>query len=80
MHCVMHAFNNHVKVLHSVTLIGLLDQSAVLSGEVIFLHAYHLGQAIACPTYIPTLRFCTTSHHLPNWSKWRFYFQKPYIP
>ncbi len=36
MHFVMHAFNNHVKVLHEVTPIDLLVQSAVLSDGVVF--------------------------------------------
>ena len=35
MHFVMHAFNNHVRVLHDVTPIDLLAQSAVLSDRVI---------------------------------------------
>ena len=35
MHSVMHAFNNHVKVLHDVTPIDLLAQSAVLSDEMV---------------------------------------------
>ncbi len=35
MHFVMHAFNNHVKVLHDVTPIDLLAQSAVLSDGVV---------------------------------------------
>ncbi len=30
MHFVMHAFNNHVGILHNVTPIDLLGQSAVL--------------------------------------------------
>ncbi len=34
-HFVMHAFSNHVKVLHSVAPIDLLDQSAVLSDGVV---------------------------------------------
>ncbi len=35
MHFVMHAFNNHVKVLHTVTPIDLLAQSVVLSDGVV---------------------------------------------
>ena len=35
---VMHAFNNHVEVLHNVTPIDLLAQSAVLSDGVVMLH------------------------------------------
>ncbi len=35
MHFVMYAFNNHVKVLHNVTPIDLLAQSAVLSDRVV---------------------------------------------
>ena len=35
MHFVMHAFSNHVKVLHNVTPIDLLVQSAVLSDGVV---------------------------------------------
>ena len=35
MHFVMHAFNNHVEVLHNVTPIDLLVQSAVLSDGVV---------------------------------------------
>ena len=35
MHFVMYAFSNHVGVLHNVTLIDLLDQSAVLSDGVV---------------------------------------------
>ncbi len=35
MHFVMHEFNNHVKVLHDVTPIDLLAQSAVLSDGVV---------------------------------------------
>ena len=35
MHFVMHAFNNHVRVLHNVTPIDLLVQSAVLSDGVV---------------------------------------------
>ncbi len=35
MHFVMHAFSNHVKVLHDVTPIDLLAQSAVLSDGVV---------------------------------------------
>ncbi len=42
MHFVMHAFSNHVEVLHSVTPIDLLAQSAVLSDGVVveILHKY----------------------------------------
>ena len=36
MHFVMHVFNNHVRVLHGVTPIDLLVQSAVLSDGVVF--------------------------------------------
>ncbi len=36
MHSVMHAFSNYVEVLHGVTPIDLLVQSAVLSDEVVF--------------------------------------------
>ena len=35
MHFVINAFNTHIKVLHSVTPIDLLDQSAVLSDGVV---------------------------------------------
>ena len=35
MHFVMHAFSNHVRVLHDVTSIDLLAQSAVLSDGVV---------------------------------------------
>ena len=35
MHFVMYAFSNHVRVLHNVTPIDLLDQSAVLSDGVV---------------------------------------------
>ena len=35
MHFAMHAFNNHAEVLHSVTPIDLLAQSAVLSDGVV---------------------------------------------
>ena len=35
MHFVIHVFSNHVMVLHDVTPIDLLDQSAVLSDEVV---------------------------------------------
>ena len=40
MHFVIHAFNNHAEVLHSVTPTDLLDQSAVLSDAVVakYLH------------------------------------------
>ena len=57
MHFVMYSFSNHIEVLHNVTPIDLLDQSAVLSDRVVFLRTHHLGQALACPSYIPTLRF-----------------------
>ena len=45
MHFVMYAFSNHVGVLHNVTLIDLLDQSAVLSDGVVaeYLHKYSVG-------------------------------------
>ncbi len=45
----MHAFSNHVKVLHSVTPIDLLDQSAVLSDGVVVvvLHNFTLFVATA---------------------------------
>ena len=36
MHFVMHAFNNHVKVLHNVTPLAQLEQVAVLSDGVVF--------------------------------------------
>ncbi len=36
MHFVMHAFSNYVKVLHGVTPIDPLAQSAVLSDGVVF--------------------------------------------
>ena len=36
MHFVMYAFSNHVGVLHNVTPIDLLVQSAVLSDGVVF--------------------------------------------
>ncbi len=35
MHFVIYAFSNYVEVLHNVTPIDLLDQSAVLSDRVI---------------------------------------------
>ena len=35
MHFVMYAFSNHIEVLHNVTPINLLDQSAVLSDRVV---------------------------------------------
>ena len=35
MHFVMHAFNNHVEVLHNVTPIDLPAQLAVLSDGVV---------------------------------------------
>ena len=35
MHFVMHAFNNHVEVLHNVTPFVLLQQMAVLSDGVV---------------------------------------------
>ena len=35
MHFVMHAFNNHVKVLNNVTLLAQLEQVAVLSDGVV---------------------------------------------
>ena len=35
MHFVMHAFSNHVEVLHNVMPLDLLVQSAVLSDEVV---------------------------------------------
>ncbi len=35
MHFVIHVFSNHVEVLHSVTPIDLLAQSAVLSDGVV---------------------------------------------
>ena len=40
MHFVMHAFCNHAEVLHNVTPIVLLQQTAVLSDGVVasFLH------------------------------------------
>ncbi len=38
MHFVMHAFNNHAEVLHSVTPIDLLAQSVVLSDGVVSLY------------------------------------------
>ncbi len=37
MHFVMYAFSNHIAVLHSVTPIDLLAQSAVLSDGVVVL-------------------------------------------
>ncbi len=42
MHFVMHAFNNHVKVLHDVTPIDLLVQSAVLSDGVVVPYLHNL--------------------------------------
>ena len=74
MHFVMHAFNNHVMLLHNVTPIDLLVQSAILSDRVVFLCTHHLGQALACPTYIPMLWFCIASRRLTYWFKQRFYF------
>ena len=47
----MHTFNNHTWVLHNVTPIDLLVQSAVLW------RTRHLGQTLACPTHITMLRF-----------------------
>ena len=46
----MHAFNNHVKVLHDVTPIDLLAQSAVLSDGVVVscLHKYSVGPFPSC--------------------------------
>ena len=40
MHFVMHAFSNHVEVLHNVTPLDLLVQVAVLSDGVVasYLH------------------------------------------
>ena len=35
MHFVMHAFNNHVKVLHNVTPLAQLEQVVVLSDRVV---------------------------------------------
>ena len=35
MHFVMYASSNHVKVLHGVTTIDLLDKSAILSDRVV---------------------------------------------
>ncbi len=35
MHFVIHGFSNHFEVLHDVTPIDLLDQSAVLSDGVV---------------------------------------------
>ena len=50
MHFVMHAFNNHVKVLHSVTPIDLLAQSAILSDGVVasYLYKYSAGPFPSC--------------------------------
>ena len=62
MHFVMHAFNNHVKVLNNVTPLAQLKQVAVLSDGAVSSVTTNLGQALDCPTYIPMLRFCTTSH------------------
>ena len=39
-----------------------------------FLVTHHLGQALACPTYMPVLRFCTMLRRLCNRNKRRFYF------
>ena len=46
----MHAFNNHVKVLHDVTPIDLLAQSAVLSDGVVVacLYKYSVGPFLSC--------------------------------
>ena len=77
-HFVMHAFNNHVKVLHDVAPIDLLAQSAALSD----------GVVVAClHNAIPLLwrggrrsltgwlqRFCTKSRRLCYCNKRRFYF------
>ena len=53
MHFVISASSNYAVVLHNVTPIDLLAQSVVLW------RTHHLGQALACPTYIHKLRFCT---------------------
>ena len=47
MHFVMHAFNNHVKVLHIVTPFVLLQQTAVLSDEMVFAYPLSLHQPTA---------------------------------
>ena len=57
MHFVMHAFNNHVGILHNVTPIDLLDQSAVLSDGVVFCGPTKLTKS--APTHVGSL------HH-PN--------------
>ncbi len=62
MHFVIHVFSNHFEVLHDVTPIDLLDQSAVLSDGVVasclhkqtFIHliyANHCRGGLACPPY-----------------------------
>ncbi len=40
MHFVIHVFSNHVMVLHDVTPIDLLGQSAVLSDGVVVARLY----------------------------------------
>ena len=41
---------------------------------VVLWRTHHLGQALACPTYISMLRFCTMLRRLCNCNKRRFYF------
>ena len=50
MHFVMSAFSNHVGVLHNVTPIDLLAQSAILSDGVVasFLHKYSARPFPSC--------------------------------
>ena len=50
MHFVMHAFSNHVEVLHNVTPIDLLVQVAVLSDGVVvsYLHKHSARPFPSC--------------------------------
>ena len=48
MHFVMHAFNNHIKVLHDVTRIDLPAQSAVLSDGVVVEGLYNYRLHCIC--------------------------------
>ncbi len=50
MHFVIHVFNNHIKVLHNVTPIDLLVQSAVLSDGVVVAVLHNVTPFVATAT------------------------------
>ncbi len=62
MHFVMHAFNNHVKVLHDVTPFVLLQQTAGLSDGVVVVVLQNVTPFVAATTNSGSvLSFCASN-------------------